>query len=157
MAADATDYSFDDLDMRIVDMLKENGRATNRDIAKALNVTRTTVATRIARMTESGGLRIVAAADFASYGYDVLLAIAVSVEGREPEDVAEDLARLPEVFAVHLVTGPRPLEILLAAHDVHELSGGVIEGISNIDGIRDIDVGVVTDITKYQFDVGISR
>lgn len=157
MIADGAAYQFDEIDRAIVALLKENGRVTNRDIARQLTITRATVGTRIARMTSVGALRVVAATDFAAYGYDVLLAIGIEVQGRPAEDVARELALLPEVFAVHLVTGVRELEILVAAHDFAELSNGVIDGIAGIPGIRSIDVGIAADIVKYQFDVGISR
>jgi Lrp/AsnC family leucine-responsive transcriptional regulator len=153
----AAAYAFDAVDRQIVAMLKDNGRVTNRDIARELGITRANVGSRVARMTEAGALRIVAATDFAAYGYDVLLAIGVEVQGRPAEAVAEDLALLPEVFAVHLVTGARELEILVAAHSFAELSNRIVDDIARIEGIRSLDVGIAADIVKYQFDVGISR
>jgi Lrp/AsnC family leucine-responsive transcriptional regulator len=151
------EIKFDALDENIVAMLKENGRVTNREIADNLGVTRAIVGTRIARMTEANALRIVAAADFSAYGYDVLLAIAVNVVGRAAEDVARELSDLAEVFAVHLVTGQYQIELLVAARNFGELSSKVVTGISGVRGIANIDVAIVTDIVTYRFDLGISR
>lgn len=150
-------YAFDAVDRQIVEILKADGRITNREIGRQLGITRANVGTRVARMTEAGALRIVAATDFAAYGYDVLLAIGVEVHGRPTEAVAHDLAMLPEVFAVHLVTGARELEILVAAQDFTEISHRLIDAIGDIPGIRSLDVGIAAEIVKYQFDVGISR
>jgi Lrp/AsnC family leucine-responsive transcriptional regulator len=150
-------FVFDATDQSIVAMLKENGRATNREIASQLGVTRAVVGNRIARMTEADALRIVAAADFSAYGYDVLLAIAVNVVGRPAEDVARELADLPEMFAVHLVTGQYQIELLVAARNFGELSSKVVTGISGVSGVANIDVAIVTDIVTYRFDLGISR
>ena len=150
-------YAFDDIDRQIVALLKENGRVTNREIGRKLGLTRALIGTRVTRMTDAGALRIVAAADFKAYHYDLLLAIGVEVQGRAAQDVAQDLARLPDVLAVHIVTGVRELEILVAAQNLDELSGRIIDAIVSIDGIRKLDVGIAADIVKYQFDVGITR
>jgi len=150
-------YAFDAIDHRIVEMLKADGRITNREIGRQLGIPRAIVGTRVARMTQAGALRIVAATDFTAYGYDVLLAVGVEVHGRPAEAVALDLAELPEVFAVHLVTGRHELEILVAAQGFAEISHRLVDTIGEIPGIRRLDVGIAAEIVKYQFDVGISR
>jgi Lrp/AsnC family leucine-responsive transcriptional regulator len=152
--ANKDDHAFDDLDRQIVALLKANGRISNRDIARRLNVPRMTISNRISRMTEASALRIVAATDFAAYGYDVLLGLAVEVQGRSAEDVAADFAALPEVMAVHCVTGAYQLEILIAAHDFNEVSSRVFEHLEGIAGVARIDLGIATDILSYHFDSG---
>ena len=150
-------HRFDALDWQIVGLLKENGRVTNRDIARQLGVPRATVGSRIQRMTDAGALRIVAAADFDAYGYDVLLALAIRVAGRPAEEVAHELAALPEVFAVHLVTGAHQLDVLIALQAFEALADRVMGGLSAIAGIAQVDVCIATDIVSYNFDVGITR
>jgi len=157
MATDRNDFAFDALDWKIVDLLKENGRITNQEIADRLDVPRASVGTRIQRMTEAGALRIVAAADFSAYDYSVLIALAIQVRGRDPEAVARDLAALPAIFAVHLVTGAHQIEALIAVHDFAELSEAAMESINGIAGIAHIDLCIATDVAFYNFDVGIAR
>ena len=48
------------------------------------------------RLEQLNAMRVVAVTDFAALGYDVLLAIGIEVEGRPAQDVAEDLAKLPD-------------------------------------------------------------
>ena len=154
---DRADYAFDDLDRCIVALLKADGRMTNRDIARQIGATRVVVGTRIQRMTELGALRIVAAADFAAYDFNVLVALAISVTGRPAEAVGAELAAISDIFAVHLVTGAHQLEVLVAVHDFQDLSTRVMHGIAAVTGVGQIDVGIATDIVAYNFDVGISR
>ena len=71
--------SFDATDHAIVEQLRKNGRATNQQIAETLGLTATTVSTRIRRMEEADQLRVVAVADFAAHGYDLLFKVAIEV------------------------------------------------------------------------------
>lgn len=150
-------HRFDTLDWQIVALLKENGRVTNRDIARQLAVPRATVGARIQRMTDAGALRIVAAVDFDAYGYAVLLMLAIRVAGRAAADVGRELADLPEVFAVHLVAGAHQVEVLIALQAFDDLAARLMGRLEAIAGIAQVDVGIATDIVSYNFDVGITR
>jgi len=157
MTATNQGYEFDDTDRRIVALLKENGRVSNQEIAERLGLTRAVVGLRIQRMTEAKALRIVAAADFAAYNYNVLVTLAIKVVGRPASAVAQDLAEMDEMFAVHLVTGGHQIEALVAVHDLDELSCSAMPNIMKIKGLGQIDVAVATNVVSYNFDVGISR
>ena len=88
---------------------------STQDLAKRLGSTPSTVRKRIRSLEENGVMRVVAVTDFAAAGFDLLLAIGIEVEDRNPEAVGRELADLPEVFSVNLTTGPNDLEILVAA------------------------------------------
>lgn len=143
---DATDHS-------IVDLLRQNGRATNQQIAETLGLTATTVSTRIRRMEDANQLRVVAVSDFAAHGYDLLLKINIDVEGRPASEVAEDIAELPEVFAVHLVTGRHDIDMLVALPEFSQLAEFLNDRLAKVVGIRAMHPAIFVDILKYQFDV----
>lgn len=147
------DFAMDDLDRSIVGQLRSNGRATNQQIADQLDLTAATVSSRIKRMEEADALRVVAVSDFSAHGYNVLLAIAVEVDGRPASHVAEELAQVPEVFAAHLVTGRYDIDILVALHDASELEDFMLIKLARISGIRSLDPAMVIDVVKYEFDV----
>ena len=81
------------------------------------------------------------------------LAVAVEVEGRAAADVAADLAKIPEVFAVHLVTGRYDIDMLVALKDYDDLAGLMLERLSGVSGIRSMLPAIAVDILKYKFDV----
>lgn len=149
---DPPNFAFDPVDRRIAAMLTENGRMTNNDIARRLGVSRAMVSARIARMTEAGALRIVAATDFAAHGFDLLLSVGVRVSGRSVEAVADDLVATPEVLAAHIVTGPFEIRTLVGLRSPDELSNRIIDLFAGIEGIAGFDVSVIADIVKYQFE-----
>jgi Lrp/AsnC family transcriptional regulator for asnA, asnC and gidA len=150
-------YAIDDVDRRIIALLRANGRATNQQIARSLKIAATTVSARIRRLEQAKAMRVVAVSDFAALGYKVLLAVGIEVQGRAAQEVVQELAELPEVFAAHLVTGARDIEILVALHDLAELQPFMMEKITRVKGIRSMSAGIAADIVKFNFDVAPIR
>lgn len=146
-------FAFDATDTNIVEQLRADGRANNQQIAEKLGLTATTVSTRIKRMEDANQLRVVAVSDFSAHGFNVLLRIAVTVDGRPASEVAQELAELEEVFAVHLVTGRYDIDMLVALRDFDDLSHFLLDELSGIRGIRTLTPSIVVDIIKYAFDV----
>ena len=146
-------YQLDATDRSIVELLRANGRSTNHQIAENLGLTATTVSSRIKRMEDANQLRVVAVSDFSAHGFNFLLRAAVEVDGRPAGEVAAEIAQFPEVFATHLITGSYDIDILIALHDIDELSTLLFEEIASIQGIRAVNPSIVVDIVKYQFDV----
>lgn len=148
----AQEYQLDEIDRHIIAALKADGRATNQKIARSLRISPATVAARIRRLENVNAMRVVAVTDFAALGYKVLLAVGIEVQGRAAQEVAQELAALEEVFAVHLVTGARDIEILVALHDLEELETFLLQDIAKIRGIRTLAAGIAADVIKYDFD-----
>lgn len=142
----------DELDWRIIAVLRSDGRASNREIAAKMKVSAATVSARIRRMEKMKALRIVALSDFAVEGFDTMIAVGVDVAGRSTEAVARDLAALDEVFGVHLVSGRHDIEMSLVLRGTGDLPALVRDKISRIPGISRLHAGVTLDVLKYEFD-----
>lgn len=147
------DFSFDETDLQIVAELRKNGRATNQQVAERLGLTATTVSSRIRRMEDADQLRVVAVSDFAAHGFDVLMQLAIEVDSRPASEVAHELARFPEVFAVHIVTGRYDIDALIVLKDFEDMSHFLLDRLSTIRGIRSVSPSIAVDILRYQFDV----
>jgi len=146
-------FAIDDVDRAIVEQLRQNGRATNQQISAKLGLTAATVSSRIRRMEEADKLRVVAVSDFSAHGYNVLMEMAIEVDGRPASEVAEELAQFPEVFAAHLITGRYDIDILVALKDFSELPELLMDRFAKIKGIRSMTPAVALDVIKYKFDV----
>ncbi len=146
-------FQFDATDLSIVEQLRQNGRATNQQIAETLELTATTVSSRIRRMEDANQLRVVAVSDFSAHGFNFLMRVAVEVDGRPASEVAKELAQFPEVFAIHLVTGRYDIDMLVALAWFEDLSSLMLDKFSQVKGIRAMVPAIVVDIIKYQFDV----
>lgn len=146
-------FEIDDIDRAIIGELRRNGRATNQQVADRLDLTAATVSARIRRLEQADKLRVVAVSDFRAHGYDVLLEIAIEVESRPASEVAHELAKLDEVFAVQLVTGRYDIDVLVVLKSFDELQDFVSTKISTIRGIRSMMPAIAIDVVKYRFDV----
>jgi Lrp/AsnC family leucine-responsive transcriptional regulator len=149
----SVEFLLDDVDRGIIAQLRANGRATNQQIADRLGLTGATVSARIRRMEDANQLRVVAVSDFAAHGYNVLIEIAIEVDGRPAAAVAKDLCDLPEVFAAHLVTGRYDIDVLVVLHDFDDLQPLMLDKLAKIEGISSITPAIAVDVVKYKFDV----
>jgi Lrp/AsnC family transcriptional regulator, leucine-responsive regulatory protein len=145
--------TLDEVDAGIIDILRQNGRATNQEIAERMGVTPSTVSARLKRLDESKAMRVVAVSDFAAHDYNILIAVGVKVHGRDSKAVAEDLAALPEVFSVSLMSGPYDLEMLVVLREFDEIRLFLIDHVAAIPGVSALNPGIAADIVKFEFNV----
>lgn len=146
-------FEIDAIDRQIITELRVDGRATNQQIAANLGLTAATVSSRIKRMEDADKLRVVAVSDFSAHGYNVLMEVAIEVDGRPASEVAAELAELPEVFAAHLVTGRYDIDLLVALRGFEHLPDLMMKRFAKVRGIRSMMPALAVDVLKYQFDV----
>lgn len=151
-AASVTPLDMDEIDLRIIAVLREDGRMPYRSIARELGLTEATVRTRVKRLEDTDTMRVVAVTDTQAAGYDMLLAVGVQVEGRSPEAVAEDLARIPEVFSVNVAVGNHDVEVLVMAPGPASLSTLLAQTLGGIAGVRRLTPALAVDVLKNQPD-----
>lgn len=143
----------DAIDEGIVEILRSNGRATNQEIADRLSITAATVSTRLRRLEQAKAVRVIAVSDFAAHDLNILIAVGVKVQGRDPVKVARDLARLPEVFSIDLVSGPNDLEMLVTLSEFEEINVFLTDHVAQIPGVDELIPGIAADIVKFEFNV----
>ena len=148
----STPIELDATDQAIIDLLRQDGRMAFRAIARELSITEPTVRARVRRMEESDTMRVVAVTDVQAAGYGMLLAVGVQVENRTPEEVARDLAEIPEVFSVNVVVGAQDVEILVVAEDALGLNQLLNETLAGIAGVRRLTPALAVDVLKNQPD-----
>ncbi len=111
----------DEIDVKILEALMEDGRASMRQIAQRTSLTTPTVSARMARMTRAGLIKKfvpILSADSVNRGVSAL--VTLKVESASVEKVAKDLAKLSEVEDVYMTTGQN-LTLKVALNDVHGL------------------------------------
>jgi DNA-binding Lrp family transcriptional regulator len=140
----------DETDQRIADLLHEDGRASNRAIADALDLSPRLVGSRIDSMLEKRELRIAAVADIFEAGHDLVLAVGLAVRGRATLEVAEELAALEEICAVNIVSGEFDLEVLILSADHDTLREFVSTRLSSIRGIESLSPALGLELFKFE-------
>jgi DNA-binding Lrp family transcriptional regulator len=125
----------DELDQRLITMLRHDARLSVSELAQALGLSRATVRARIDRLERTGeivGYTVVLRADAVSMPVRGLT--LVEVEGRMADRVVDALAGFPEVGAVHTTNGKWDLVVELATGSLADLDA-VLRRIRLIPGI----------------------
>lgn len=140
----------DDLDRALVRRLQDDGREGNRSLAAALGANEVTIANRLKRLEESGTVRVVAVADMLAFGRTELVILLVRVIGRPVDEVADDVAKLPDAIAVTITTGRFDLVITLLARDHQHVGQFISEDLGRISGIDLVRSELAIEIRKYE-------
>lgn len=148
----STLIDLDATDQAIIALLRRDGRMAYRAMARELDMAENTVRARVRRMEESDTMRVVAVTDSEAAGFGMLLAIGVQVEGRSPEQVARELAAIPQVFSVNVVVGSQDIEILVVARDRTDLSELITGKLGALEGVRRLTPALALDVLKNQPD-----
>jgi DNA-binding Lrp family transcriptional regulator len=135
--------AMDDLDQRLITMLRHDARLSVSDLAQALGVSRATVRARMDRLERTGdivGYTVVLRADAVSMPVRGLTLI--QVEGRMADRVVDALAGFPEVGAVHTTNGKWDLIVELATGSLADLDA-VLRRIRLIPGITSSETNLL--------------
>lgn len=126
----------DDLDRRLLHLVRERPRTGLLEISRLLGVARGTVQARIDRMVADGVIT-----DFGpnlsprALGYPVQAFTTLEVEQVSRAEISAALTAIPEVLEAHIVTGPGDVWCRIAGRD-HEHIQEVIDETLAIPGVR---------------------
>ncbi|WP_372789388.1 Lrp/AsnC family transcriptional regulator [Paraconexibacter sp.] len=141
--------SIDELDRSLVERLRQDGRETNRSLARALGVNEATVASRLRRLEETRAVHVVALTDMEGFGKQFFAFALISVDDRSPAEVGIELADVPEVISITVTTGRCDLFAGVLARDRAELGRIIGEVIPRIDGIAAVRCEVAVDVLRF--------
>lgn len=118
----------DDLDRRLIGLLRENGRMPSATLARALGVSRGTVQNRLDRLVEAGvvlGFTVRLAAD--AEGAPVRAIMSIEVRSADMRAVVAALRRMPAVGRVYSTNGRWDLVAEIATGDLAALDRTLTE------------------------------
>ncbi|KPJ89227.1 MAG: hypothetical protein AMS17_02700 [Spirochaetes bacterium DG_61] len=126
----------DRIDLRIVEILAENGRIPNNEIAAKLTISEGTVRNRIRKLTENNFLRIkgLLNPDEGS-GRQLIYILVTLVMTRNWKEIAQRVSELPHVKSVSMITGRFDLIVELFI-EPHNLIGFLTEQLSTVGEIK---------------------
>ncbi|MFN0091999.1 MAG: Lrp/AsnC family transcriptional regulator [Acidimicrobiales bacterium] len=140
----------DDVDRQLIELLTENGRASNRFLAAEVGLSEATVAARVAALHERRILAITAVLDWEAAGFQLAMWLAVEVDGRPVRDVARELAALPSVQSSTIVLGSADVVALAVARDRVAAAELLTEQAPAIAGIRRVRADAILDVGKWR-------
>lgn len=143
-------------DQQIVDFLRADGRMSYREIARRLEVSESMVRKRVARLVESGWMRILAISDPLQLGVPVVATTYAKINPKYLETVSDRLAQCPQVRYLGTGVGHANLVVESLHASANELYD-FIEANLGTEGIISSETMQVTKIKKSVWDWDLSR
>ena len=140
----------DQLDIAIIEFLQDDARMPFTDIAKSLGIVEGTVRNRVAKLLDSQVLRLNATIDPHRAGFNSPAFIFVTVKPGSLEQVAEQLASIPEVSYLVAVTGETDLLAEIMCANSEHLMNVLIEHIHTIEDITHTRTSTILRVYKEQ-------
>ncbi len=136
-------------DQDLLLLLRQNARSSISDLARALNVSRSTVQNRIAKLEAGGVIR----------GYSVLLGgefsanqveahVSIKVFQKLTARTNTALEQISQVSQLYSVSGEYDLIAIVQAQSLEELSA-VLDEIGNLEGVERTNSAVVLE-TRFR-------
>ena len=149
-------YEIDKTDLKIVNLLLEDGRKSASEISRQLgDVSERAVRYRILRMLEEDVIRISAVVRPEAFGMLVKADVLMEVESDRIREVAQKMTEYENVTYVACSIGETDVSIQVVAKDTDEVYRFITETVRKVPGVRRTTTSIVPVILKdvYQWRV----
>lgn len=144
--------TLDKTDIRILEILQENGRITNAKLAGMIGISPPSMLERVRKLEASGVIdKYVALINSKKIGYGLTAIIIVSLSLHQVSSlklVVENLAALEEVQECYQLTGDVDFLMKVATKDMDSYTDFVNNKLSGIPGIQNIKTSFVLNTIK---------
>ena len=118
----------DEIDRRILEILKRDARTPFTDIGRELAISDATVHVRVKRMMDEGIIKkYTVEVDEAAFGRRISGFVLMNVKSGTLEEVSKQLAENERISAVYEVHGPNDLIMKIGASDLDEMRDLILE------------------------------
>lgn len=127
----------DEIDSRILDALKENGRTTASEISKKVSLSIPAVAERIRKLEQSGIIQqYTVRLDQKAQGYSLMAFILVNLDCSEHTDqFRAQIVRERSVLECHHIAGPNDYLLKVLVADTDELEHFISHVLKKMKGV----------------------
>jgi Lrp/AsnC family leucine-responsive transcriptional regulator len=147
----------DRVDTQILNLLQDNAKLPQADIARQVGLSPAAVNERIRKLETQGAIRrYVAILDEEKIGCDVTAFIEVFVEHpRFERSFVDAMKALPEVQEVHHVTGEFSCLLKVKTYDRKSLKELLLERINALEGVRQTRTVIVLSTSKEETHIAL--
>jgi len=140
--------SLDEIDQRILDAMRKDGRAAFAQIAAKLKVSPGMIRQRYNRLVDMGMLKVVAISNPLQRGFKTMALIGIRTDGNQMLDVADAISKLKEVVYLVVVSGRFDIMAEVICRDHEDLLNFITEKLYAIDGVRESETFMHLKIVK---------
>jgi DNA-binding Lrp family transcriptional regulator len=136
----------DDIDRKMIDALREDGRRTAPALAELVGVGRATAYHRLDRLVDGGAIAgFSARVDPTAVGWTISAVVLVNVRQGLWRDLRERLSGLPGVQWLGVATGRFDFVLLVRADSLEHLRDVALHELQQIEGVRSAETVVLLD------------
>jgi len=149
----------DGVDRTILMMLQANGRVSNAEIARQVEMAPSAVLERIRKLEERGVIKAYSAQlDPRALGQGLLAYVLVRTEcGSWQAETAAKIAAIPEVQEVHHIAGEDCFLVKVRTRDTAALGSLLRDRVSAIECVRSTRTTIVLDTVKETTEVNLNE
>jgi DNA-binding Lrp family transcriptional regulator len=151
----------DKTDQKIIEILQEDGRITNNELAGKIGLTTTPTLERVKRLEKNGVIRGYTAwinREAIGKGLTVFCSIKLAVHHyRKLQEFKNRIESLPEILACYNVTGEYDYLLHVVVSDTKEYESFLRSKLTKIPGIVQIYTGIVLSVVKEQSKIEIGN
>jgi Transcriptional regulators len=141
----------DAVDESIMSLLQEDGRLSNREVARRLEVSEGTVRQRLKKLEDANAIRMGVVVDPVKLGIGFAATVLLTVEPRCVEEVLDAFCKLPEAKYVATIMGPFNIFVSIAAADMPTLRGLINAQIERCGGVERVEVRPMVSTPKHDY------
>lgn len=146
--------SIDQIDSKIICLLQKDGRISNTEIAKILKISEATVRLRIKKLIDEDIIQIVAVSNPLKLGFEITGDLYIHAEMKKIDAVVKELKQFKELWYIILTTGKTNINAEFIVQSIKDLNDLVYNKLSKIDGIKKIDISIITQFAKRSYNFG---
>jgi Lrp/AsnC family transcriptional regulator, leucine-responsive regulatory protein len=152
--------TLDEKDRQILQILQEDGRITNADLAKRIELSPPSALQRVRRLERAGFIRGYTALldpELLGFGITVWAMISLTLHQDQPIDKFRDgVLKIPEVVECYNVSGDDDFLLKILVADIHAYERLMREKLSRIEGIRNLRSSFVLGVTKHSTHIPVA-
>ena len=143
------EVQLDALDRRIIDLLTQDARVSNRQVAAQLNVTEGTIRGRIRRLEKGNCIRLTAVTNITYLGSPKMVLIGIQVEHAQLKNLCAKLSAMPDIGAVIVMLGRYDILAIGLYSTLEEVVAVANNRILSLPGVRHVETSIAVNTLKY--------
>lgn len=145
----------DRIDREIIKLLQKDGRISNTDMAKAIDVSEATVRTRLSRLIDEEIIQIVAVSNPLKLGFNVVGHLRIHVEIDRIGQVAEQLKKIQALWFIVITSGASTgIDAEFNVESMTDLNELVLNQVGSIAGVKSVQTTLTLDFAKRRYNWG---
>jgi len=145
--------TYDNLDVKIIESLSDDGRKSLRSVAEELDVSVTTVSNHLDEMQEEGIIRgFKPVLNYPELGYTVTCALMIKAEGDSIRELVDELEEEDSLVYVYEVTGDFDVIAVGKFRNTEEMND-MIKKLLNSPTVKETNTNVVLSTVKEDEDI----